>query len=138
MMAKKQWLSKKVDTAKREGRDVCQPCSGVISWGYKGIHGERVLSLISSYSRENAYFYIDNRNIRGFCLYKDDLHLLESGKKILANIFIVNLNNFFSRYKHTPSTNIFMNDSDLSETSSLATDLQVLHHERLQHKKTLW
>ena len=28
-----------------------------------------------------------------------------------------------------------MNDSDLSGTSSLATDLQVLHHERLNHNK---
>ena len=46
---------------------------------------ERVHSLISNYCRENACFYIDNRNIRGFCLYKDGLHLLESGKKILAN-----------------------------------------------------
>ena len=46
---------------------------------------ERAHSLISSYCRENACFYIDNRNIKGFCLYKDGLHLLESGKKILAN-----------------------------------------------------
>ena len=28
---------------------------------------ERVHSLISNYCRENASFYIDNRNIRGFC-----------------------------------------------------------------------
>ena len=28
-----------------------------------------------------------------------------------------------------------MNVTDLSRTSSLATDLQVLHHERLKHKK---
>ena len=28
-----------------------------------------------------------------------------------------------------------MNDSDLRRTSSLATDLQVLHHERLKHNK---
>ena len=28
-----------------------------------------------------------------------------------------------------------MNDSDLRVTSSLATDLQVLHHERLKHNK---
>ena len=34
---KNTWLNKKVDTAKREGRDVCQPCSGVIGWGYKDI-----------------------------------------------------------------------------------------------------
>ena len=96
---------------------------------------ERVHSLISNYCRENACFYIDNRNIRGFCLYKDGLHLLEVRKKILANNFIVNLNTFFSRYTHTPSTNTFMNDGDLRGASSLATDLQVLHHERLKHNK---
>ena len=64
---------------------------------------ERVHSLISNYCRENACFYIDNRNIRGFCLYKDGLHLLEVGKKILANNFIVNLNNFFlDTHTHHP------------------------------------
>ena len=93
---------------------------------------ERVDSLISNYCRENACFYIDSRNIRGSCLDKDGLHLLEIGKKILANNFIVNLN-FLFLDTHTPSTNIFMNDSDLRVTSSLATDLQVLHHERLKH-----
>ena len=56
---------------------------------------ERVHSLISNYCRENACIYIDNKNIRGFCLYKDDLHLLERWKDILVNNFIVNLNKFF-------------------------------------------
>ena len=28
-----------------------------------------------------------------------------------------------------------MNDSDLSKTSSLAADIQVLHHERLKHNE---
>ena len=39
--------------------------------------------------------YIDNRNIRGFCLYKDGLHLLEEGKKFLANNFLPYLNRYF-------------------------------------------
>ena len=39
--------------------------------------------------------YIDNRNIRGFCLYKDGLHLLEEGKKFLANNFLSYLNSYF-------------------------------------------
>ena len=43
---------------------------------------EKVHNLISNYCRENVCFYIDNRNIRGFCLYKDGLHLLDSGNKI--------------------------------------------------------
>ena len=38
--------------------------------------------------------YIDNRNVRGFCLYKDGLHLLEEGKKFLANNVLSNLNRY--------------------------------------------
>ena len=39
--------------------------------------------------------YIDNRNIRRFCLYKDGLHLLEKGKKFFANDFLSHLNRYF-------------------------------------------
>ena len=64
---------------------------------------ERVHGLISNYCRENGCFYIDNKNIRGFCLYKDGLYLLESAKKILANNFIVNLNKLFlDTHTHHP------------------------------------
>ena len=38
--------------------------------------------------------YIDNRNIRETHLSKDGLHLLDTGKQILANNFVFNLNNF--------------------------------------------
>ena len=95
---------------------------------------ERVLILISNYCRENACFYTDNRNIREFCLCKDGLHLLESGKKILASIFTVNVNKFFREtHTHTASTN---SDSNLRRTKySLTTELQILHHERLIHSK---
>ena len=93
---------------------------------------ERVHALISNYCRENACFYIDNKNNRGFCLYKDCLYLLGSRKKVLANNFNVNLNNFFLE-AHTQSTNIFKNNSDLWRTSSHTTHLQLLHHERLKH-----
>ena len=96
---------------------------------------ERVHILISNYCHKDACFYIDNRNIRGFCLQKDSLHLLESGKKILANNSIVSLNKCFLE-QHTPSsTNIFLSDSDLRRTSSLTTKLQILHHEKLIHNK---
>ena len=64
---------------------------------------ERVHNSISNYCRENACFYINNRNIREFCLYKDGLHLLENLTKILANNLIVNLNNFFlETHTHHP------------------------------------
>ena len=36
---KKLWLNKKVDTAKRGGKSVCQPQSGVIGSGYKDMQG---------------------------------------------------------------------------------------------------
>ena len=39
---------------------------------------KRVHSLIPNCCRENACFYIDNRDIRWFCLYKNGLHLLEN------------------------------------------------------------
>ena len=38
--------------------------------------------------------YIDNRNIRETHLFKDGLHLLDTGKQILANNFVFNVNNF--------------------------------------------
>ena len=98
---------------------------------------ESVHILISNYCRENACFYIDSRNIRGFCLYKDGLHLFENGKKILDNYFIVNLNKFFlEMHTHHPPISFF-NDSDLRRTSSLTTELQILHHERFIRNKNL-
>ena len=92
-------------------------------------------NLISNYCRENYCFYIDNRNITGFCLHKDSLHLLDRRKKILANNFAVNWSNFFYRNVHAPFTNIFLNDSELKRIPSLGTDRQVLHYERLKHNK---
>ena len=38
--------------------------------------------------------YTDNRNIRETHLFKDGLHLSDTGKQILANNFVFNLNNF--------------------------------------------
>ena len=38
---------------------------------------------------------IDNRNVRGFCLCKDGLHLLEGGKKFLSNCFLFYQINIF-------------------------------------------
>ena len=41
---------------------------------------------------QNGVTYIDNRNIYSNHLYQDNLHLLHSGKRILLNNFISNLN----------------------------------------------
>ena len=53
---------------------------------------ERIHKTLSSYCDLHNCIYIDNRNIRGKNLYKDGLHLLESGKEILANNFLFYLN----------------------------------------------
>ena len=49
---------------------------------------------ISNMSRDNSYVFIDNNNIPTSSLFRDGLNLLEIGKRILANNFIDNLNNF--------------------------------------------
>ena len=60
---KNTWLNKKVDTAKRGRRDVCQPCSGVTGWGYKDIHGddENELQIILKNSRFYRITYYTER-----------------------------------------------------------------------------
>ena len=46
--------------------------------------------------KEMQVSFIDNRNITGLYLFGDGLHLLEPGKKLLANNFESNFNNFLS------------------------------------------
>ena len=46
--------------------------------------------------KEMQVYFIDNRNITGFYLFRDGLHLPESGKKLLANNFVSTFNNFLS------------------------------------------
>ena len=56
---------------------------------------------LTSLCKEPKIKYIDNRNISGEHLFKDGLHLIDSGKTIWANNFIYNLNNFLIRV-HQP------------------------------------
>ena len=49
---------------------------------------------ICNLCRENSFVFIDNNNIPTRSLFRDGLHLLEIGKRILANNLIGNLNNF--------------------------------------------
>ena len=44
-------------------------------------------------SKELQVDFLGNRNIQGFNLFKDDLYLLDSGKRLLANTFTTNFNN---------------------------------------------
>ena len=57
----------------------------------ENIHNKMVILCSKLYLR-----YIDNRNMKANHLFKDRLHLLESGKTTLANNFISNLNIFLS------------------------------------------
>ena len=50
---------------------------------------EKIHEKLSSFCSSYGLIYIDNRNIRGVHLCQDNLHLLQSGKKVLCNIFIV-------------------------------------------------
>ena len=45
---------------------------------------------ISNMCRDNSFVFIDNNNIPTSILFRDGLHLLEVGKRILANNFIDN------------------------------------------------
>ena len=58
---------------------------------------------ISNMCRDKSFVFIDNNNIPTSSLFRDGLHLLEMGKRILANNFIDNLNNFLRvRKTHRP------------------------------------
>ena len=58
---------------------------------------------ISNMCRDNSFVFIDNNNIPTPSLFRDGLHLLEVGKRILANNFIDNLNRFLrTRQTHRP------------------------------------
>ena len=58
---------------------------------------------ISNMCPYNSFTFIDNNNIPTSSLFRDGLHLPEVGKRILANNFIDNLNNFLRiRQAHRP------------------------------------
>ena len=50
--------------------------------------------------RANRFCFVTNDNISEENLYKDRLHLLEAGKRILANTFINGINNNYFLLKH--------------------------------------
>ena len=59
---------------------------------------------ISNMCRDNSFVLTDINNIPTSSLFRDGLHLLEIGKRVLANNFIDNLNNFLRiRKMHLPS-----------------------------------
>ena len=55
----------------------------------------RVNESFCNMFRENGFYFADNSNISVENLFKDKLHLLDSGKTVLANNFIYCINNYF-------------------------------------------
>ena len=61
---------------------------------------EIIREKIHAFCSRDGLTYIDNRNISGVHLCQGNLHLLQSGKKILFNNFISYLNRNFLIYPH--------------------------------------
>ena len=57
---------------------------------------KRVNFLLKQICEEDGYFFIDNSNIEITDLWKDGIHLLESGKtKLTENFIYIFLNNSY-------------------------------------------
>ena len=78
-------------------------------------------------------YHTDNRNIKADCLYKDGLHLIDKGKIVLANNFIINLNQNFLTHIHHP-LDAFLNQECISKltSNSIEADLQILQEDRIK------
>ena len=61
---------------------------------------EKIHEKLSTFCSSYGLIYIDERSIIGVHLCQDNLHLLQSGKKILFNNFISYLNSNFLIYPH--------------------------------------
>ena len=67
-------------------------------------HLVQVHNMISRFCCTQGLHYIGNRNIKADFLYKEVLHLLDKGKIVLANNFIINLNeNVLTTHIHHPT-----------------------------------
>ena len=56
--------------------------------------------LLKNLCMTNGFCFVNNDNISEGNLYKDRLHLLEAGKRILANNFINGINHYYFLLKH--------------------------------------
>ena len=61
---------------------------------------QKIHEELSTFRSSYSLIYIDNRNIKGVHFYQDNLHLLQSGKKVLFNNFILYLNSNFLMHPH--------------------------------------
>ena len=67
---------------------------------------EEVNEKISFMCKNNNFIFVDNSNISNIHLFDDGLHLVESGRCILANNVIDFINNFLLTHLHHPNIQI--------------------------------
>ena len=56
--------------------------------------------------KNNTFIFVDNSNISNVHLFDEGLHLVESGRCILANNVIGCINNFLLKRRHHPNIHI--------------------------------
>ena len=67
---------------------------------------EEVNEKTSFMCKNNNFILVDNSNISNIHLSDDGLHLVESGRCILANNVIDRINNFLLAHRHHPNIHI--------------------------------
>ena len=67
---------------------------------------EEVNEKISFVCKNNNFIFLDNSNISNIHLFDDGLHLVESGRCILANNVMDRTNNFLLAHRHHPNIHI--------------------------------
>ena len=83
----------------------------------------------------NGFCFVNNDNISEGNLYIDRLHLLEAGKRILANNFINGINNNYFLLKHRQKKLFLTKDTNKDTHSIDCTDLQTLKKNRLNYPR---
>ena len=79
--------------------------------------------------------FVNNDNISKGNLYKDSLHLLEAGKRILANSFTNGINNNYFFIKAQKEQLFLTKDTNKDTRSIDCTDLQTLKKDRLNYPR---
>ena len=72
----------------------------------------------------NGFCLVNNDNISEGNLYKDSLHLLEGGKRILANNFVNSMNNYYFFIKEQTEQSFLTKQTNEDTHSIDCTDLQ--------------
>ena len=94
--------------------------------------------MIESVCLENGYYSIENGNVCENGLFKDGLHLQNSGKKILSQEFLCNFTSVrhFFRKTNMVSQYRLVRDSDVASATG-KSNLQMLRDLRFDYPKNL-